>query len=148
MNGKRTRDRAGMDRGGQQHLWINRRHHRARVDLPCELCLPGGDSVPALVLNLSAGGLKFCCGQDALFDLLPEGQRMPGQVAGITIGICLQFPSGDAPQTRLRVKASVVHTERLAQDIYHVGVQFIDLDKASARAVEDYVEECRDLQRG
>ena len=72
---------------------------------------------------------------------------MPGQVAGITIGICLQFPSGNAPQTMQRVKVSVVHTERLAQDKYHVGVQFIDLDKASARALENYVEKCMDLQR-
>lgn len=136
-----------MNRGGQQHLWINRRHQRASVDLPCELCLPGGGSAPARILNLSVGGLKFCCGQDTLCDMLPEGQRMPGQVAGITIGICLQFPSGDAPHTRLRVKVSVVHTERLAQDKYHVGVQFIDLNEASARAVEDYVEKYRDLQR-
>jgi hypothetical protein len=79
--------------------------------------------------------------------MLPEGQRMPGQVAGIKIGIRFQFPSGSAPQATLRANVSVVHTERLAQDTYHVGVQFVDLDKATTRALEDYVEECRDLQQ-
>jgi 5-formaminoimidazole-4-carboxamide-1-beta-D-ribofuranosyl 5'-monophosphate synthetase len=82
-----------------------------------------------------------------LFDLLPEDQRMPGQVDGIKIGIRFQFSSGNAPTTTLQANVSVVHTERLAQDKYHVGVQFINLDKATARMLEDYVEECRDTSQ-
>ncbi len=136
-----------MNRRKQQHHWINRRYHRARVDLPCELCFPGGGPASVRILNLSVGGLKFCCGQEVLFALLPEGQRVPGQVAGVEVGIRFQFKSVHDNQTSLRTNVSVVHTERLAQDKYHVGVQFIGLDNESFRAIEDYVEQCSELYR-
>ncbi len=136
-----------MDRGSQEHLWINRGHRRVGVDLPCELCCPDGGSVPVRILNLSVGGLKFRCGRDTLFRVLPEDQRIPGQVIGVKMGIRFQIKSAGEAPTSLRADVLVVHTERLAQDEYHVGVQFIELDKAVARALGNYIEECRELQQ-
>lgn len=72
---------------------------------------------------------------------------MPGQVVGVAIGIRFQLPSVDTSPASLRTTVSVVHTERLAQDMYHVGVQFIDLDDESVKAIENYVEECWEQQQ-
>jgi hypothetical protein len=136
-----------MDRGNQQHHWIERKYQRVGADLPCELCFPEDGSAPARILNLSAGGLKFSCGHDTFFRVLPEDQRTPGQVTGVEIGIRFQFQSGHQAPTSLQLNVRVVHTERLAQDKFHVGVMFIDLDESVARILENYIEECRKLQQ-
>ena len=132
-----------MDRGSQKHLWINRKHQRARTDLPCKLYFQDGGSTSARIVNLSAGGLKFCCGRDEYLRILPEDQRMLGQVSGVEIGIRFQFQCAHDHVTKIQASVSVIHIERLAQDKYHVGTQYTDLDTAKARALEKYIEECK-----
>jgi hypothetical protein len=44
--------------------------------------------------------------------------------------------SGDTP---LSCRARLIHSERLAQDLFHIGVQFLDLEEAAANALEAYV---------
>lgn len=131
-----------MDRGKQQHLWINRKYHRIRADIPCEL-LPDGGPVSVRILNLSAGGLKFSCGHDVFIRILPESQRMPGRVTGVEAGIRFRLPSSQDSSASLRARIRVVYTERLAQDKYLVGVQFIDLDEKTARALQGCIDEYR-----
>ena len=136
-----------MGKGSQQHLWINRKYERVGVDLPCELSFPGGGSVPVRILNLSVGGLKFSCDQDTFYRVLPEDQRTPGLVTGVEIAISFQIPSAREAPTSLQLTVSVIHTERLAQDNYHVGVMFTDMAKPGVRALENYINEGRKLHK-
>ncbi len=37
--------------------------------------------------------------------------------------------------------ARIIHTERLAQDSYHAGIQFIRLGETAAKALQTYIGE-------
>ena len=92
------------------------------------------------MLNLSAGGLKFSCPQVAFADLLPAPQRTPGLVQDVEIEVQFQLalPGSTVPHT-IKTAAVIIHTERLAQDCYHVGAQFNPLPDRDAQALESYI---------
>jgi hypothetical protein len=101
--------------------------------------LPGADILPAVIINLSAGGLKFSGGRDTVHHILPRDQRTPGQV-GIVIEIQFELQLPEQPRLAINVIARVIHSERLAQDVFHVGVQFINIDTAAVSMLKTYIE--------
>ena len=128
-----------MDKN-KQHFRIDRQHLRVATDLACQV---GGDDSggpqPVRILNLSIGGLKFCCGLRVINSILPEDQRTPGQILDVEMDISFELPQPDAPALPIRTRGRVVHSERLAQDEFHVGVQFMDLAKAVSGSIENYI---------
>jgi hypothetical protein len=102
--------------------------------------MPKGEMLPAVIVNLSLGGLKFSCARDTVHHILPSDQRTPGQVMGVMIQI--QFDLQLPAQTSLSFDATarVVHSERLAQDVFHVGIQFIHVDEADLAILKDYID--------
>jgi hypothetical protein len=124
----------------KQHFRIDRQHLRVAIDLACEV---GGDGCdgpqPVRMLNLSIGGLKFSCGLRVINSILPEDQRTPGQILDVEMEISFGLPVGDAPVLPIRTRGRVVHSERLAQDEFHVGVQFIDLTNSVTEPIEKYI---------
>ena len=103
-----------------------------------------GEKLPVRILNLSIGGLKFSCGLQVINSILPEDQRTPGQIMDVEMDIAFEIPQGEAPVLPVRTRARVVHSERLAQDEFHVGVQFMDLAEAISRPLESYITELLD----
>jgi hypothetical protein len=72
--------------------------------------------------------------------ILPEDQRTPGQILDVEMDISFDLPlGGDPPSLPVRTRARVVHSERLAQDEFHVGVQFIDLEESLSGQIESYI---------
>jgi c-di-GMP-binding flagellar brake protein YcgR len=125
----------------EQHLRINRRHRRIEIELPCEAGLPGLSLVAVQLLNLSVGGMKFQCGLREINSLLPEEQRIPGMVSDVTLEVRLNLKSGGGRAVLVNGRVRLVHYERLAQDRFHVGVEFTDIDKAQQRKLEDYIND-------
>jgi PilZ domain len=128
--------------GNKQHFWIDRRHPRISTALSCQVSVPHDKMHPALMHNLSPGGLKFSCAHDTFIALVPESQRTPGLVQDVRIEIQFQLTSsgGKEPST-IRAEADIIHTERLAQDCYHIGAQFLQLQDDAVQAIESYVTE-------
>ncbi len=124
----------------KQHFRIDRQHLRVATDMACEV---GGDEcggrLPARILNLSIGGLKFSCGLQVVNSILPEDQRTPGQILDVEMDVSFELPQGDAPALPVRTRSKVVHSERLAQDEFHVGVQFMDLAETVTGPLESYI---------
>jgi hypothetical protein len=125
----------------EQHLRINRRHRRIEIELPCEVGLTGGGLTAVQMLNLSAGGLKFQCGLEQINQWLPEEQRIPGTVMDVELEVHLKLKAGATRAAAVHGKARLVHHERLAQDRFHVGIEFAELDKAHRRKLEDFVND-------
>jgi len=124
----------------KQHLRIDRRYHRLATTIACEVCgIANEERLPALILNLSIGGLKFRCGLQVINSILPEDQRTPGQILDVEMEICFDLPLGNDTPVKIKTRASVVHSERLAQDEFHVGVQFIESDDGVARQIKRYI---------
>lgn len=128
----------------KQHTWIDREHDRISTELACQAGPVGGGRKSATIVNLSAGGLKFACSRETFNLLLPEDQRIPGQISNVDLDILFPLHNAGRKKTlTVRTRVRVVHTERLAQDRYTVGVRFVDLRAADARAIEAYLREVR-----
>lgn len=126
--------------GKKQHFWIDRRYARISSGLSCTVATSHGKSHQAQMLNLSAGGLKFSCPHESFIELLPDTQRTPGLIQDVVIEVQFELSLPDETDTRMiRTPANVIHTERLAQDCYHIGAQFKPLTESDAQALEAYI---------
>jgi hypothetical protein len=126
----------------KQHFWIDRKHDRVITEIPCQVSPLSGSRKGATIINLAAGGLKFACTQEVFNLLLPEEQRIPGQVIDIDIDIQFQLQAaGRKKPLSIRTTARIIHTERLAQDSYTLGAQFIALHDADIRGIELYLKQ-------
>lgn len=130
-----------MNSTTEQHLRINRRHRRIEIELPCEAGLPGESLVAVQLLNLSVGGMKFQCGLQEINSLLPEEQRIPGMVSDVMLEVRLRLKTGGGRAAVVNGRGRLVHYERLAQDCFHVGVEFTGIDRAQQRKLEDFVND-------
>lgn len=125
----------------KQHFWIDREHPRIAIELPCEAGPVGGARNPAIITDLSAGGLKFTCNRAVFKLLLPEDQRIPGQVSDVDIDIRFQLHNpGHNKPLAIRSRAHIIHTERLAQDSYTLGIQFIALQDSDRSGIMTFIE--------
>jgi c-di-GMP-binding flagellar brake protein YcgR len=130
--------------GKKQHFWIDRTHERVSANLVCQVGPQQGALDSAQVLNLSAGGLKFSCTQETVVRLLPEDQRTPGLVTDVVIELRFQLPlPGRKTPAQINGSAGVIHTERLAQDTYHIGVRFLALRDTDRKALQAYIDNSR-----
>ena len=110
--------------------------------------LPKGEDLPAVIVNLSVGGIKFSCSRDTAHHILPEDQRIPGQVTGVVIEILFDLQTPLQDRQPFDATARVVHSERLAQDVFHVGIQFHEVDESEMTALKGYIESNRVRQYG
>ncbi|HUT40984.1 MAG TPA: PilZ domain-containing protein [Gammaproteobacteria bacterium] len=126
----------------KQHFWIDREHERITTEIACQVRPVGGDRKTVIIINLSAGGLKFSCDRTVFNLLLPEDQRIPGQVSGVEIEIYFQLQAaGRKKPLSIRAQARLIHTERLAQDSFTLGAQFIALRDTDIRGIENYMQQ-------
>jgi len=117
-----------------------RQYFRLDTEIPATVRLPKGETLPVVIVNLSASGLKFSCGRDTVHQILPQDQRTPGQVTGVMIEVQFDLQLSAQPRLSLNAMARVIHSERLAQDAFHVGVQFIHIDEAELATLKSYID--------
>ena len=103
--------------------------------------LPGESLTTVRLLNLSVGGLKFECGLQQVNQLLPEEQRTPGMVMDVVLDVRLKLKTGGNRAPTVSGKGRLAHYERLAQDRFHVGIEYIELEKTQQRKLEDFVND-------
>lgn len=111
------------------------------MDLPCRTGLSSDKLSTARILNLSMGGLKFSCGRDAFQSMVPADQRTPGRVIDVIIELDFELQLPGEPPAVIHTLARIIHSERLSQDEFHMGVQFTGMEEAAVRVLRAYVEE-------
>jgi len=125
----------------KQHFWIDRKDKRVSTALPCNVNCPGGRVCAATILNLSAGGMKFACDRTTFEQLLPEDLRTPGMVSDVKIEVSFTAESvAGENQSPLETSALIIHSERLAQNSYHVGIQFTGMNDTDSMRLRAYIE--------
>jgi hypothetical protein len=117
-----------------------RQYSRLETEIPVTVRLPKGDVLSAVIVNLSAGGLKFSCGRDTVHQILPKDQRTPGQIMGVMIEVRFELDPPEQPRLSLGAMARVIHSERLAQDVFHVGVQFTRIEETDLVELKHYID--------
>jgi len=108
--------------------------------LSCEVGQPGGKLSAARVLDISIGGLKFSCSHETVSNIIPDGERTVGLIMDAVINIQFTLPSDKKRTTTTKINARIIHSERLAQDVFHVGIQFNTLSINDLRQMEAYIE--------
>ena len=111
------------------------------MDTPCRAGLSGDKLSAARILNLSVGGLKFSCRRDAFHSMVPPDQRTPGRVVDVIIELDFELQLPGQPPSVINTRGTIIHSERLSQDEFHMGVQFTGMDEAAFRVLKAYVEE-------
>ena len=124
----------------QQHFRSNRKHHRIDAELSCEVGHSGGKLFSAKILDISIGGLKFSCSQETVNDIIPDGERTVGLIMDVEIDVQFTLPSDNKRATAIKTHARIIHSERLAQDLFHVGIQFNTLNSNARGQLEAYIE--------
>jgi hypothetical protein len=125
----------------KQNFWIDRDHERINTEIPCQVGPVGGIKQSAVITNLSAGGLKFTCSHGVFNLLLPEDQRIPGLVTNVDIEVQFQLQAaGRKKPLSIRTQARLIYTERLAQDSFTLGAQFLAIRDVDRRGLESYVQ--------
>ena len=125
----------------KQHFTINRKHDRVDTEIPCRIGIPGARQFDATVLNLSAGGLKLACNHETIAAIIPGDQQIPGQISDVHVTVKFSLRPINRRGMNLQLDAMLVHSERLAQNSYHIGIQFIHIRKADANRIENHIEE-------
>ena len=108
--------------------------------MPCEVGQPGGKLFAAKVLDISIGGLKFSCSQETVNSIIPDGERTVGLIMDVEVEVQFSLPSDNKSTTVIKTGASIIHSERLAQDLFHVGIQFNTLNSNVRRQLEVFIE--------
>ena len=125
----------------KQHFAIDRKHERIETSIPCRLGLPGTQLHAATIINLSVGGSKIECDLATFKAIIPAEQFTPGQVADVSVCFKFSLRPVNRRAMNLDLTARVIHTERLAQDTYHIGIQFRELRKTDYNRLESHIEE-------
>jgi c-di-GMP-binding flagellar brake protein YcgR len=61
-------------------------------------------------------------------------------VLDVYINIHFRLHAEDKHAATIKTSARVIHTERLAQDLFQVGLQFINLNQAATEKLETFIE--------
>jgi hypothetical protein len=125
----------------KQHFAIDRKHERIETSIPCRLGLPGAQLHAAIIINLSVGGAKIECDHPTFKAIIPAEQHTPGQVADVDVCIKFSLRPVNRRAMNMALTARVIHTERLAQDTYHIGIQFRELRKTDYNRLENHIDE-------
>lgn len=123
----------------KQHFALDRKHDRIDTEISCRLGLPGARQFDGTIINLSAGGLRLACNLETYEAIIPAEQRTPGQVIDVTVEVKFSLQPVKGTGIDLQLTAQVIHSERLAQDSFHIGIQFTDMRKSDFNLIEDYI---------
>ena len=129
-----------LNKETRQHLRSDRKCFRVKAEIPCEVGPAGGEMKVALIHDLSCGGVKFSCNQHTVSNLFPDDQAPLGVVLDAYIEMHFRLHAEDKPAAAIKTRARIIHTERLAQDLFQVGVQFINLSQAATKKLETFIE--------
>ena len=133
-----------LNNEGRQHLRSDRKNSRVKVQIPCEVGPPAGEMNVALMLDLSCGGVKFSCNQHVINSMFINSEAPLGVMLDVFINIYFNLSEDESPDSLIKTGARVIHTERLAQDLFQVGVEFIDLTQAATKSLQDFIGGCRE----
>lgn len=130
-----------VNRQNQLHLWIDRKHFRIASDLHCKVGPSDSKVTAARILDLSIGGLKFSCDRASIKKIIPESQQAHGLIIRAEIVVHFTIKLQGKRASVIKTPARIIHSERLAQDLFHVGIQFLGLESTAASKLETYIEE-------
>ena len=119
----------------KQHLWIERKYARIDAAIDCVVGLPGSDLAAGIIRDISEGGLNFSCERPTIYNIFPEYNRTPGLTTGVMVEVRFELQQAGREMLAIKCNARLIHFERRSQDNFHVGIKFINMDRAAKKGI-------------
>ena len=115
-----------------------RQSFRHPVKLQVDLVLNDSSILPVEATGISANGLEFRCDSWLADEIEPRGiQNHP--LDRIQIKVVADLPISD--ENRLYARCRVIVARRLSQEEYVLGLEFIDFERSSEKALARFLSE-------
>jgi len=116
-----------------------RLEHRYPIQLPIDLVLDDGTILSVEACNISTQSIQFKCDSYIANEIEPRGiQKCPQDQ--IQLKMVANLPLEEDKKVYARCK--MVVARRLSQDKYILGLEFLDFEAGSDKALNRYIEQC------
>ncbi|RMF18844.1 MAG: PilZ domain-containing protein [Gammaproteobacteria bacterium] len=122
----------------------NLRHHlRIEAAFPATLMTEDGQACECEIVNLSRTGIMVACDRATLETLMPSKQResLFAPLNPVTVDACFELTLSTTGRTQLNCGCHIIHTRRLARDVFHVGLEFVRLEPRDRLRIEQFIAE-------
>lgn len=102
--------------------------------------MPNGEIITASTINLSLCGIQLECGRweaNCIFSV-SEDEKAIGKP--IELKTSIQLPAESASPATLSLLCRVVVSRRLEENIYQIGLNYIDLNDDHKQLLETYLQ--------
>ena len=113
-----------------------REYPRLEVALPIKAVLPDGKTINVWMRNVSRAGIQLRLDRHRAERLFPDGRITPGS----SMTLRLSLPSGEDTWPEIEVSTSVIYAQRIAQDAYLLGVEYVELDHDDYQKLATFIE--------
>lgn len=103
-----------------------RQYPRIKTRLPLNIISQSGDVLSAISLDMSLEGLQIECDHQTQQQLIRANKKhSPGQP--VEMDVQIQIPVTRHSLSRMEMRCRLVITRRLAQNTYHLGLNYLEL---------------------
>ncbi len=114
---------------------IDRRSRlRHRIHLAIDLVQEDGTILPAIMVNISESGLQFRCDTWIANEIEPRGIQTHNSCQ-MHIKVIAELNE----QNKLYADARIISAQRLSQDTYLIGLEFIDFEYGSDTQLSNFL---------
>ena len=123
----------------------NLRHHlRVPIRVPATVQTREGQPVSAEVANISRAGVMLECDRQTLELIHPKAMTAnPG--SPLETALAFTIPSQTGGKVAINCTCHIIYARRLSRDVFHVGLEFKDLEEHLAPHLEHYIEAHREI---
>ncbi len=121
-----------------------RDYPRIKKSLPVEIIAPGDKTLFASTYDVSKGGVQLLCDGITVREIFGgPGLSRPTKPPKVLLKLRLSH-SGQEPE-QFEAECSAVFSRRVSEQEYRVGLQIYKISESSRLALENFVEECLEL---
>lgn len=118
-----------------------RLYPRLKTDFPIEITMPDGEIVTATTINLSTSGVQMECGRSEASQMFSVSEDEKTLGKPIELKTCLKLPIKPTAPTEICLLCRIVISRRLEENIYHIGLKYIDLKEDQQQTLETYLDQ-------
>lgn len=104
-----------------------RQYPRVKAKLPLKIITPSGEVLPATSLDMSLDGIQIECDHQTQQQLVLDNEKTkPGHP--VELNVQLKIPATKHSKNTVEMRCRLVISRRLAQDTYHLGLNYLDFE--------------------
>lgn len=122
----------------------NLRHHiRVPIRVSATVQTRNGQQVSTEVANISRTGVMLACDRQSLELIHPKGMTAnPGSPLETTVAFTI--PSQIGGKVAINSRCHIIYARRLSRDLFHIGLEFLNLEEHLVPHLEHYIEAHRE----